>query len=97
MDDTERRFTRTIQRNTSLYAVDGEVSILIYLLRSVRVRMHKNWIIFQRVNAQEYLDQLQELGVNAKAKNFLVFQGTMESIAEKNPRERVRLFEELSG
>jgi chromosome segregation ATPase len=37
------------------------------------------------------------LGINAKAKNFLVFQGAVESIAMKNPKERTALFEEISG
>lgn len=32
-----------------------------------------------------------------KAKNFLVFQGAVESIAMKNPKERTVLFEEISG
>lgn len=46
---------------------------------------------------QHYLDSLEELGINAKAKNFLVFQGAVESIAMKNPKERTALFEEISG
>lgn len=32
-----------------------------------------------------------------KAKNFLVFQGAVESIAMKNAKERTALFEEISG
>merc|ERR1712106_967087 len=38
-----------------------------------------------------------KIGINAKAKNFLVFQGAVESIAMKNPKERTALFEEISG
>ena len=41
--------------------------------------------------------KLQELGINVNAKNFLVFQGAVESIAMKNPKERTALFEEISG
>jgi structural maintenance of chromosome 1 len=44
-----------------------------------------------------YLQDLEKLGINAKAKNFLVFQGAVESIAMKNPKERTALFEEISG
>ena len=40
---------------------------------------------------------LEEVGINTKAKNFLVFQGAVESIAMKNPKERTALFEEISG
>lgn len=46
---------------------------------------------------QEYFAQLEQIGVNVKAKNFLVFQGAVESIAMKNPKERTALFEEISG
>lgn len=46
---------------------------------------------------QFYMNSLEELGINAKAKNFLVFQGAVESIAMKNPKERTALFEEISG
>lgn len=49
------------------------------------------------VSSQLYLADLEKLGINAKAKNFLVFQGAVESIAMKNPKERTALFEEISG
>merc|ERR1712015_397359 len=48
-------------------------------------------------NTQVYLRELEKLGINAKAKNFLVFQGAVESIAMKNPKERTALLEEISG
>ena len=43
------------------------------------------------------MKELEQLGINVKGKNFLVFQGAVESIAMKNPKERTLLFEELSG
>merc|ERR1712098_116611 len=49
------------------------------------------------VAPKEYLAELEKIGINAKAKNFLVFQGAVESIAMKNPKERTALFEEISG
>lgn len=49
------------------------------------------------VSTQEYLAALEEIGINVKAKNFLVFQGAVESIAMKNPKETAQLFEEISG
>lgn len=51
----------------------------------------------QPVTNNQYLAELEQLGINAKAKNFLVFQGAVESIAMKNPKERTALFEEISG
>lgn len=52
--------------------------------------------LFQSVSNSVYLQELEKLGINAKAKNFLVFQGAVESIAMKNPKERTVLFEEIS-
>uniref|UniRef100_A0A0A9YLV3 Structural maintenance of chromosomes protein n=1 Tax=Lygus hesperus TaxID=30085 RepID=A0A0A9YLV3_LYGHE len=49
------------------------------------------------VTTQKYLSDLEHLGINVKAKNFLVFQGAVESIAMKNPKELTALFEEISG
>ncbi|XP_067127800.1 structural maintenance of chromosomes protein 1A [Centruroides vittatus] len=48
------------------------------------------------VSQQDYSSKLENLGINVKAKNFLVFQGAVESIAMKNPKERTALFEEIS-
>lgn len=48
------------------------------------------------VGLSEYSDQLEKLGILIKARNFLVFQGAVESIAMKNPKERTALFEEIS-
>ena len=53
--------------------------------------------ILQVVTAPQYMKELEQLGINVKGKNFLVFQGAVESIAMKNPKERTLLFEEISG
>lgn len=50
----------------------------------------------QSVSRQDYAAKLEILGVNVKARNFLVYQGAVESIAMKNPREITSLFEEIS-
>lgn len=47
-------------------------------------------------SSDHYLQKLEALGINVKAKNFLVFQGAVETIAMKNPKERTLLFEEIS-
>ncbi|KFB52700.1 AGAP002947-PA-like protein [Anopheles sinensis] len=49
------------------------------------------------VSSTVYLQELEKIGINVKAKNFLVFQGAVESIAIKNAKERTALFEEISG
>ncbi|CAG9808835.1 unnamed protein product [Chironomus riparius] len=49
------------------------------------------------VTSSVYATELEKLGINVKAKNFLVFQGAVENIAMKNAKERTQLFEEISG
>ncbi|KAJ8301830.1 hypothetical protein KUTeg_020817 [Tegillarca granosa] len=48
------------------------------------------------VSNQDYAGALEKIGVLIKSKNFLVFQGTVESIAMKNAKERTLMFEEIS-
>ncbi|CAG5126155.1 unnamed protein product, partial [Candidula unifasciata] len=47
------------------------------------------------VTALQYTEALERIGVLIKAKNFLVFQGTVESIAMKNAKERTAMFEDI--
>ncbi|XP_059660351.1 structural maintenance of chromosomes protein 1 isoform X2 [Cornus florida] len=49
------------------------------------------------VTWDEYSAKLKTLGILVKARNFLVFQGDVESIASKNPRELTALLENISG
>lgn len=65
--------------------------------RSVNGQSSEHKIDGQSVPTSHYLSELEKLGINVKAKNFLVFQGAVESIAMKNPKERTALFEEISG
>jgi structural maintenance of chromosome 1 len=39
---------------------------------------------------------LKEIGILVKARNFLVFQGDVESIASKSPDELTKLFEQIA-
>ena len=48
------------------------------------------------LSPSEYQTKLESLGILIKAKNFLVFQGAVESIAMKTPKERTDLFEQIS-
>ncbi|XP_014671758.1 PREDICTED: structural maintenance of chromosomes protein 1A-like [Priapulus caudatus] len=48
------------------------------------------------VSAAEYQIALEKIGISIKAKNFLVYQGAVEQIAMKNPKERTQLFEQIS-
>jgi structural maintenance of chromosome 1 len=44
----------------------------------------------------EYAAALERIQILMKSKNFLVFQGQVESIAMKNAKERTAMFEEMS-
>lgn len=50
----------------------------------------------QKVSEQEYVEALEKIGILVKAKNFLVYQGEVESIAMKNAKDRTALFEKIS-
>ncbi|KAE9352753.1 Structural maintenance of chromosomes protein 1 [Phytophthora fragariae] len=48
------------------------------------------------VSAETYQAQLKEIGILVRARNFLVFQGDVESVASKSPAELTKLFEQIS-
>lgn len=50
----------------------------------------------RQLSATEYTEELENMGILPKAKNFLIFQGQVESIAMKTPKEFTAMFEELS-
>jgi len=47
--------------------------------------------------AEAYNDRLKDFGILVKARNFLVFQGDIESVASKSPRDLTALIENVSG
>ena len=49
------------------------------------------------VTFENYEKTLNSIGVLVKARNFLVFQGDIESIAQKSPVELTKLIEQISG
>ena len=48
------------------------------------------------MKVDEYAANLERIGILMKSKNFLVFQGQVESIAMKNAKERTAMFEQMS-
>ncbi|KYO44782.1 structural maintenance of chromosomes protein 1A isoform A [Alligator mississippiensis] len=49
------------------------------------------------VSQSVYTAELEKIGIIVKARNCLVFQGEVESIAMKKPKERTQLFEQISN
>ncbi|CAL8322239.1 unnamed protein product [Gadus morhua 'NCC'] len=50
----------------------------------------------EHVTLANYKKDLESIGVVTKARNCLVFQGAVESIAMESPKERTKLFERIS-
>ncbi|KAB1269853.1 Structural maintenance of chromosomes protein 1B [Camelus dromedarius] len=48
------------------------------------------------VSRSFYITELEKIGIIVKARNCLVFQGTVELISMKKPKERTQFFEEIS-
>jgi structural maintenance of chromosome 1 len=73
---------------------DGET----HFTRAVTAAGTSEYRIDGAVSSYEAYDaRLQTHGILLKAKNFLVFQGDVESIASKSPKELTALFELVSG
>ncbi|XP_018576283.1 structural maintenance of chromosomes protein 1A isoform X2 [Anoplophora glabripennis] len=90
--------SKPVSRSASVTAVftveDGRE---VAFQRSVQGSSSEYRINGNVVSTNEYLGELEKLKINVKAKNFLVFQGAVESVAMKNPKEMTALFEEISG
>jgi len=49
------------------------------------------------VSAEAYNSKLESFGILVKARNFLVFQGDIENVAQMSPKDLTNLFETISG
>ncbi|KAI7159380.1 RecF/RecN/SMC protein [Hortaea werneckii] len=66
--------------------------------RSITATGQSEYRINNRVvTAKQYNEALEAENILIKARNFLVFQGDVESIANQNPRDLTRLIEQISG
>ena len=69
---------------------------MISLIFLFYLSLTTNHVYLQVVKTDEYSAALEKIGILMKSKNFLVFQGQVESIAMKNAKERTAMFEEMS-
>ena len=70
----------------------------IYFSRSVSSSGVSTYRLDKKeVTYEMYENVLQKIGVLVKARNFLVFQGDVESVASKSPLELTKLIEQISG
>lgn len=88
-----------IQARVSLiYAKQDEEQTYITFTREIDAQGHGRYQVNQtEVTFDQYTGTLKDLGILVKARNFLVFQGDVESIAAKTPAELTKLFEQISG
>ncbi len=49
------------------------------------------------VTAETYNNKLESFGILVRARNFLVFQGDIESVAQMSPKDLTAMFETISG
>ncbi|KAI3640518.1 hypothetical protein MIR68_001396 [Amoeboaphelidium protococcarum] len=49
------------------------------------------------VSMEKYLEELEKLNILSKARNFLVFQGDVESLASQSSKDLTNLIEQISG
>uniref|UniRef100_A0A665WM57 Structural maintenance of chromosomes protein n=1 Tax=Echeneis naucrates TaxID=173247 RepID=A0A665WM57_ECHNA len=64
--------------------------------RTIRGDSSEYHINGAHVNLSKYMVELERIGIVTKAQNCLVFQGAVESIALKDPKERTKMFELIS-
>lgn len=83
--------------------VNKEVSEIIEFKREIIGQSNlQSCISIYKINEEQVTSELYEetwkkYGILVKARNFLVFQGDIESMATLSPKELSKLFEEISG
>ncbi|EPZ36015.1 RecF/RecN/SMC domain-containing protein [Rozella allomycis CSF55] len=77
------------------YELEGES---VMFSRSVQLNGHCEYRIDGKVvSAGVYNGELEKENILVKLRNFLVFQGDVEAIAQRNPKELSNFIEQISG
>ena len=95
---TSSRQTKKLKASASLcYQVGGDEDDIIRFQRTISERGQGDYKIDGKsVSYKDYEKRLADIGVLVKARNFLVFQGDVETLARKSPQEFVALLEQIS-
>lgn len=80
-----------------LHGPEGEERELLFRREITPAGSSEYSINGKVVSWDAYDARLQKFGILVKARNFLVFQGDVESIASKSPKELTALIESISG
>ena len=85
-----------LKASASIYFESNEGETIKFQ-RTINSQGHGDYRVNGKVvTYKQYEEQLGEIGVLVKARNFLVFQGDVESLARKSPTEFVELLEQIS-
>uniref|UniRef100_A0ACD5X0J4 Uncharacterized protein n=1 Tax=Avena sativa TaxID=4498 RepID=A0ACD5X0J4_AVESA len=86
-----------------VYRIPGTGAVELHFARSITITTASGGggseyrIDGRVVTWEHYNARLRSLGILVKARNFLVFQGDVESVASRNPKELTALLEQISG
>lgn len=97
-DSSPTRTKRNLNATATLVYSDPETDEITRFSRYISsAGVGEYRINSSSVSFQTYEQRLRSIGVLIKARNFLVFQGDVESIARKSPKEMVDMFEKISN
>eukprot|EP00916_Digyalum_oweni_P017254 GHVL01028233.1.p1 GENE.GHVL01028233.1~~GHVL01028233.1.p1 ORF type:complete len:1035 (-),score=254.26 GHVL01028233.1:675-3779(-) len=95
--DSDDPTTNTRSSFVSLLYEDAEGKEILFK-RCINSAGHGTFKIDEKtVSEDAYQERLASENVIIKAKNFLIFQGEVEQVAQKDPLELTKMFEEISG
>lgn len=80
---------------TLTYEREGDEVVFSRTISAVGVGAY--WLDTKEVTREKYEGALKDIGVLVKARNFLVFQGDVESLASKTQEELTAVLEQVSG
>lgn len=88
---------QTLRAIVTLIFHDTETDSEIKFARAISPAGQGDYIVDGKsMTFAKYEERLADIGVLVKARNFLVFQGDVESIARKTPKEMVLMLEQIS-
>ena len=101
LDDADREAARRASVRL-VYRLPGTGVAELHFARSITITAGGGGESEYRIDGrlvtwEDYNDRLRSLGILVKARNFLVFQGDVESVASRNPKELTALLEQISG
>ncbi|KAI7812085.1 putative structural maintenance of chromosomes protein 1B, partial [Triplophysa rosa] len=80
---------------TMIYCGDNDEELVFN--RSILGESSEYRVNGKQVTLAKYTGDLEKIGIVVKAKNCLVYQGAVESIAMMNAKERTKMFERISN